>query len=90
MVGFADAQSSHSFTFIVRILMRWRSRLQMVEQFEERVDDRLDEMEAKLLAAAESATQAAQVSQAVEKENERISTVTKQVPAMASPSCIQY
>lgn len=49
--------------------------VQMVEQFEDRVEERLDVMEAKLKADAEA-------SEAV--DNEKIGTVTKQVPPITS------
>jgi hypothetical protein len=51
-------QTLHA-AFVVEILMYWRSRLQMVEQFEDRVEDRLVEMEEKLQAVSEKATQIA-------------------------------
>jgi hypothetical protein len=58
-----------------------RSRLQMVEQFEERVEDRLDDMEAKLLGVSE---QSAHVAGLVEAE--RMSNVKQQVPSHMPPS----
>lgn len=50
----------------------------MVEQFEDRVEDRLDEMEAKLMAA-DRTVQASEV-----QDSEQVSKVSKQVPPMPS------
>jgi hypothetical protein len=75
-------QTPHS-AFVVEILMYWRSRLQMVEQFEDRVEDRLVEMEEKLQAVSEKATQMART-----LESERTTIMNNQVStkAYAPPS----